>query len=91
MYDPVSGRLLSHPLLYQGLLGPEQLHGQLVVRGLEDVLQLVPHPAGLGVGADADAPGGALGGGGRGHLLLGRAVQAHVVLLRAVGDCETTS
>ena len=44
MDDPVAGRLLPDPLLHERLLGAEQLHGQLVVGGREDVLQLVPHP-----------------------------------------------
>ena len=44
MNDPVSSGLLPHPLLHQRLLRAEQLHGQLVVRRREDVLQLVPHP-----------------------------------------------
>ena len=44
MDNPVSGGLLTNPLLHEGLLGPEELHGELVVRGREYVLQLVPHP-----------------------------------------------
>ena len=45
MYYPVSRSLLSHSLLHESLLGPEQLHGQLVVGWGKDVLELVPHPA----------------------------------------------
>ena len=45
MNDPVAGSLLPHPLLHQRLLAPKQLHGQLVVGGRKDVLQLVAHPS----------------------------------------------
>ncbi len=85
MYDPVPGGLLPHPLLDERLLRPEELHGQLVVCGLEDVLQLVPHPPWLGLRGDGDAAGAALGGGRRGHLLLWGPVQGYVVLF-GTGD-----
>lgn len=49
MYDPMAGRLLPYPLFHQRLLRAEQLHGQLVVRGLEEGLQLVAEEALLGV------------------------------------------
>lgn len=81
MNDPMASGLLPHPLLNQGLLRAEQLHGQLVVGGLEDVLQLVPDPPWLGFAGHRDAPGTALGGGGRGHLFFGRAVKGNVVLV----------
>ena len=42
--DPVANLLLSHPLLHQSFLAAKQLHGQLVVRWCEDVLQLVANP-----------------------------------------------
>ena len=45
--NPVSGGLLTNPLLHERLLGPKELHGELVVRGRKYVLQLVPHPAGV--------------------------------------------
>ena len=44
--DPVAGRLLPHALLHQRLLRAEQLHGQLVVGGRKDVLQLALDPPG---------------------------------------------
>ena len=56
MNDPVSGRLLPDPFLDERLLGAEQLHGQLVVRRLEDVLQLVAYPPGLRVTRHRNAP-----------------------------------
>ena len=43
--NPVSGGLLTNPLLHERLLGPKELHGELVVRGREYVLQLALHPA----------------------------------------------
>ena len=55
MYNPMPGRLLPDPLLHEGLLGAKQLHGELVVRGSENVLQLVPHPAGLCLARDGAA------------------------------------
>ncbi len=82
MNDPVSRGLLPDSLLYESLLGPKQLHGQLVVGGLEDVLQLVAHPPGLGLGGHGDAPGGTLRRRRRGHLRLGGAVQRDVVFFR---------
>lgn len=41
MDDPVARRLLSYALLHEGLLGAEKLHGEFVVGGLEEGLQLV--------------------------------------------------
>lgn len=41
MDDPVPCRLLSYALLHEGLLGTEELHGEFVVGGLEECLQLV--------------------------------------------------
>lgn len=49
MYDPVASRLLPDALLHEGLLGAEELHGKLVVGGLEECLQLVAQEALLGV------------------------------------------
>lgn len=69
MYNPVPGRLLSDPLLHECLLASEQLHGQLVVRGLEQGLQLVPHEPRL---RPLGNP--------RPDLLFRRPVQADVVL-----------
>ena len=37
----MSGRLLSNPFLHQGFLAAEQFHGEFVIRGLEQRLQLV--------------------------------------------------
>ncbi len=50
MDDPMAGCLLSNPLLDEGLLRAEQLHGQLVVGWLEHALQVVSNPARLRVG-----------------------------------------
>lgn len=74
MDDPVAGGLLSDALLHQGLLGAEELHGQLVVGGLEEGLQLVLEEGGL---RGPLALGGAHGPGA--WLLLRGAVQAHIV------------
>lgn len=41
MYDPMSCGFLADALLHKRLLGAEELHGQLVVGGLEKGLQLV--------------------------------------------------
>ena len=46
--DPVTNGFLSNSFLHQSFLGAEQLHGQLVVCGSEDILKLVSHPAWLG-------------------------------------------
>ena len=48
MDDPVTNLLLPDPLLHQGLLAAEQLHGQLAVCGSEDVLQVVAHTQMIG-------------------------------------------
>ena len=48
MDDPVTNGFLSNSFLHQSFLGAEQLHGQLVVCGSEDILKLVSHPAWLG-------------------------------------------
>lgn len=41
MNDPVAGLLLADAFLHQRLLAAEQLHGQLIVRRLEQGLQLI--------------------------------------------------
>lgn len=71
MYNPVTGRFLSYPLLHKGLLRPKKFHSQLVVGGLEDGLQLVLDEtllAGL-TGAERCRP----------RFLLGGAVERHIV------------
>lgn len=69
MDDPVTGGLLPDPLLHEGLLAAEELHGQLVVGGLEQGLQLVLDEALLDL----------LAGQARAKLLLRRAVQGDIV------------
>lgn len=69
MDDPVTGGLLPDPLLHEGLLAAEELHGQLVVGGLEQGLQLVLDEALLDL----------LAGQARAQLLLRRAVQGDIV------------
>lgn len=73
MYHPMSGGFLPDPLLHQRFLRSEQFHGQLVVGGLEEGLQLVLDEAllaGLG-GAQGGGPG----------LLFGGAVQRDILHL----------
>jgi len=41
MYDPVAGRLLPDALLHERLLAAKQLHGQFIIGGLEQRLQVV--------------------------------------------------
>lgn len=41
MYDPVSGGFLAYPFLHECLLGSEKFHGEFVVSGLKEGLQLV--------------------------------------------------
>lgn len=41
MYDPVTCGFLPDALLHKGLLAAEQLHCQLVVRWLEERLELI--------------------------------------------------
>lgn len=51
MDDPVSRRLLSDALLHESFLAAEELHGQLVVRRLEESLKLVADERRLGLAA----------------------------------------
>lgn len=69
MDDPVTGGLLPDPLLHEGLLAAEELHGQLVVGRLEQGLQLVLDEALLDL----------LAGEARAQLLLRRAIQGGIV------------
>lgn len=71
MDDPMSGGLLADALLHEGLLGAEELHGEFVVGGLEEGLELVLDEALLA------RLGGAQGGGP--GLLLGGAVETDIV------------
>ena len=84
--DPVPCCFLTHPLLNESLLGPKQLHCQLVVCGLKYVLELVPDPSRLGVWGEGEGPtsvGAEAGGAARSQLLFRGPVQWHVVFFRA--------
>lgn len=69
MDDPVTRGLLPDPLLHERLLAAEELHGELVVGGLEQGLQLVLDEALLDL----------LAGQARPQLLLRRAIQGDIV------------
>ena len=69
MNDPMAGCFLPDPFFHEGLLAAEELHRQLVVRGLEQGLQLVLDEALLDL-----LPGQA-----RPELLLRRPVQGDIV------------
>ena len=73
MYDPVSGGFLSDAFLHEGLLAAEEFHGQFVVGGLEQRLQLVADEGRFGFAAHV---GRSWTGSG---FLLGRSVQTDVV------------
>ena len=57
MNNPVSCGLLSNALLHEGLLAAKEFHGQLVVRRLEEGLQLVADERRLGLAAHVGRPG----------------------------------
>ena len=73
MNNPVAGGLLADALLHERFLGAEQFHGQLVIGGLEERLQLIADERRFGFAAHVGRTRSGTG------LLLGRAVETHVV------------
>lgn len=69
MDDPVTCGFLSDPFLHERFLAAEELHGQLVVRRLEQGLKLILQEALLHLLAREA----------RARLLLRRPIQGHVV------------
>lgn len=85
MDNPVSGSLLADALFHEGFFAPKQFHGQLVVRGLEEGLELVTDEGRLRLAAHVGRPWARPG------FFFGCAVEAHIVPARRVAEMDTPS
>ena len=85
MDNPVSGGLLADALLHEGLFAAKQLHGQLVVRRLEERLQLVADKRRLRLAAHVGRTRT------RSGLFFRRSVEAHVVAARRTAKVNAST
>lgn len=80
MDDPMASGFLPYPFLHERFLTAKQLHGQFVISGLEEGLQLIFEEALLATVSCAH--------GGRPRLLFRRAVEADIVAPEMYFSCN---